>query len=410
MAKNNQIENNFLDGIDLGTSSTIKLDDSDLSQVLSETLNPNDEIIEIPQEDEDNNIVEASDSFFSKENKSDERLVNSFFEKDTKKNKPSTKEEEDSSEEEEEEDIDEANEDSNDIDGIDDIDHINTFNSLLKSLEKKGIMRPTNSDWKVESEDDLIQRFEYEGQMRASEMLDSLFSKYGENNRKFVEDIVLKGLDPFSYLESAKDIATLENLDVDDEDNLRQVYLEYEVQILGNSIDKAKKNLKRIEDSGDLEDEGRDAYEELKKLKEIQLERNIKVKEQEEKQKNLFKQQTKVAIESFLKDSLKTKNFDGVQVTSQDASDMMDYLTIDRYQLPDGSTISEFDKDLLELRRPENLKTKMKLALLLKNKLKLDRIKLDEKSNESTSLFNSLKRKQKQKNIGTKPDHMKGFL
>ena len=65
-------------------------------------------------------------------------------------------------------------------------------------------------------------------------------------------------------------------------------------------------------------------------------------------------------------DKLKTKEFDGIPLNPKLASEVQDFLLVDKYKTASGELLSDFDKMILDLKKPENHSTKVKLALLLK--------------------------------------------
>jgi len=48
------------------------------------------------------------------------------------------------------------------------------------------------------------------------------------------------------------------------------------------------------------------------------------------------------------------------------ASEIQDFLITEKYKTPSGETLTDFDKTILDLKRPENHTLKVKVALLLK--------------------------------------------
>jgi hypothetical protein len=48
------------------------------------------------------------------------------------------------------------------------------------------------------------------------------------------------------------------------------------------------------------------------------------------------------------------------------AGELQDFLLTDKYKTNSGETLTDFDKTILELKRPENHEKKVKLGLLLK--------------------------------------------
>ena len=69
------------------------------------------------------------------------------------------------------------------------------------------------------------------------------------------------------------------------------------------------------------------------------------------------------------------------------ASELQDFLLVDKYKTKTGETLTDFDKAILDMKRPENHESKVKLALLLKimekdpNLSTIQRVGITKKSN-----------------------------
>jgi hypothetical protein len=97
---------------------------------------------------------------------------------------------------------------------------------------------------------------------------------------------------------------------------------------------------------------------------------------------------------------LKTKEFDGIPLNPKLASELQDFLLVDKYKTPSGETLTDFDKTILELKRPENHAMKVKLGLLLKILEKdptLSTIQRTGVTKKSTQLFEEVARQTSKK-------------
>jgi hypothetical protein len=83
-------------------------------------------------------------------------------------------------------------------------------------------------------------------------------------------------------------------------------------------------------------------------------------------QQAAVKQQYVQNVQSVLQEKLKVKEFDGIPLNPKLAGELQDFLLVDKYKTASGETLTDFDKTILELKRPENHATKVKLGLLLK--------------------------------------------
>ena len=71
-------------------------------------------------------------------------------------------------------------------------------------------------------------------------------------------------------------------------------------------------------------------------------------------------------VQSIVQEKLKAKEFDGIPLNPKLASELQDFLLVDKYKTTSGETLTDFDRTILELKRPENHAMKVKVALLLK--------------------------------------------
>jgi hypothetical protein len=71
-------------------------------------------------------------------------------------------------------------------------------------------------------------------------------------------------------------------------------------------------------------------------------------------------------VQSVLQEKLKLKEFDGIPLNPKLAGELQDFLLTDKYKTPSGETLTDFDRTILDLKRPENHEKKVKLGLLLK--------------------------------------------
>ena len=81
---------------------------------------------------------------------------------------------------------------------------------------------------------------------------------------------------------------------------------------------------------------------------------------------NIFHFDVFCYINQILQEKLKTKEFDGIPLNPKLANELQDFLLVDKYRTPSGETLTDFDRTILELKKPENHAMKVKVGLLLK--------------------------------------------
>ena len=100
---------------------------------------------------------------------------------------------------------------------------------------------------------------------------------------------------------------------------------------------------------------------EAKKLQQLEAQ-----SQQEQQQKQAIKQQYVTNVQTILTDKVKEKEFDGIPINSNLANELQDFLLVDKWKTPSGETLTDFDRSILDLKRPENHELKVKVGLLLK--------------------------------------------
>jgi hypothetical protein len=63
---------------------------------------------------------------------------------------------------------------------------------------------------------------------------------------------------------------------------------------------------------------------------------------------------------------VKAKEFDGIPINPKLATELQDFLLVDKWKTPSGETLTDFDRAILDLKRPENHAQKVKVGLILK--------------------------------------------
>lgn len=289
-----------------------------------------------------------------------------------------------------------------------------TFLNLTKELVKAGVFRERDEDSTapVNTPEAFKDRWVKEKQEQSNqEIYNFIMSKHGQEGLDMFDSIFVKGITPKDYLTKFSDIQKFESLDMASEDSQKLVYREA-LRRQGLSEDKIERKLQRTIDYGDLEEETRDLHEIL--VKQEREDMNLKVAEaaEEAETQRAMKQQYVNNLQGIIGGKLKEREFDGIPVTDKVARETFDYLTTERWVLPSGEKLTDFDKDILELRDPKNHEMKVKLALLLKSKLDLSKIKSKVVSAEASRVFDTLVRRdtQQRRTSKTAPAVNKTFL
>lgn len=219
-----------------------------------------------------------------------------------------------------------------------------------------------------------------------NDTLENFLSRYGDDYKEMFDAVFVKGVDPKTYLGHFSKLSDIANLDMKIEANQVKVYTEY-LRKQGFAEDKIEARVQKAKVNGDLEEDSTDfqkvlAEQEAKDLQSVTDNQEQK-KLGEKRQKQVFAQNAN----KVLVDKVQEKEFDGIPVSDQIARRAMQFLTAENWKLPTGEDITEFDKFMLELRRPENHALKVKVALLAMNNFDLTKVKIKEKNENTSTAF-----------------------
>lgn len=359
MADNNEnISFNIVDTMEMAGNTELI---NDLMSPETTSTSP-DEVQLIVKEVEEEEPVATAPSKKPKEidpdkDKSDdgESLISSFLEDDDKDDDddlpvpPKAKSPEESSQEE-----------SDSTDG-------NQFSALANDLFKLGVFTKDEDedDVAISTPEEFLERFQAEKKKGASEIVENFIGQFGEDYQKAFEAIFVKGADPKEYFSTYNNVVSFAEMDLSSTDNqikvVRQTLIDQ-----GFDEEDVDTEVERLQNYGDLENVATKYHKvlvkkEAQKLQKIEEQAAIQLQ-----QKQAIRNQYINNVQNILQEKLKTKEFDGIPLSPKTASELQDFLLVDKYKTVSGETLTDFDKAILELKRPENHEQKVKVALLLK--------------------------------------------
>jgi hypothetical protein len=274
------------------------------------------------------------------------------------------------------------------------------FNSIAAEMVKVGIFIPDEDEEgnevipEVTSGEDLLELFQLNARRVASETIENFLNSKGPEAREIFDNVINKGVDPREYLSRYAKVQDFKNLDLTNEDNQEKVVREFYRQA-GLAPDSIDKKVKQLKDHSELANEAEEAHKVVLKREQdnIQLLADKKIKDDQDKARVRSEYVNNLA--RILNEKAKAKEFDGIPLDPKNAQEVFNDLTVERYTLGD-QLLTEFDKNILELNRPNNHPLKVKVALLLRM-LQTDPklLSLSKKviSKESSSAFQSLKKR-----------------
>lgn len=196
-------------------------------------------------------------------------------------------------------------------------------------------------------------------------MVDNFIGQFGEDYQKAFDAIFVKGVDPKDYFGAFNQIQSFAEMDLTQEANQVAV-IKQALTDQGFDPEDVTTEVERLKNYGDLESVATKHHKVLIKKEAVKLQQLEQQKEAQLQQQAQYKQQYVQNVNSVLQDKLKAKEFDGIPLNPKLAGELQDFLVTDKYKTNSGETLTDFDKTILELKRPENHEKKVKVALLLK--------------------------------------------
>jgi hypothetical protein len=257
---------------------------------------------------------------------------------------------------------------SEDTEESSDDQEVTQFGALAKDLLKLGVFSTDEDDDEEEeitTPEQFLERFQKEKQKGAIEVVNNFIGQFGDDYKKAFDAIFVKGVDPKEYFGTYNNILNFADMDLSEESNQVRV-IKQALTDQGFEDDDIETEVERLKNYGDLETVATKHHKVLVKKEAAKLQQLEQKSQQELQQKQAIKEEYITNVQSVLQEKLKAKEFDGIPINPKLANELQDFLLVDRYRTNSGETITEFDKTILELKRPENHEKKVKLGLLLK--------------------------------------------
>lgn len=279
------------------------------------------------------------------------------------------------------------------------------FVALSRDLFKLGVFTKDEDEQDVEisTPEQFLEKFNAEKKKGAIEIVDNFIGQFGEDYQKAFDAIFVKGVDPKDYFGAYNKVVSFAELDISQESNQEQV-IRQALTDQGFDPEDITTEIERLKNYGDLETVATRHHKVLVKKEAAKLQQMEQEAEQMQRQRAMVRNQYIQNVQSVLQDKLKAKEFDGIPLNPKLASELQDFLLVEKYKTQSGETLTDFDKTILELKRPENHALKVKVGLLLKILEKdptLSTIQKTGVTKKSTQLFEEVARQTTKKSTGT---------
>jgi len=271
----------------------------------------------------------------------------------------------DATDEEEEEEI--PKEVVDDVEGEGEETDTTKFTALSKDLFDLGVFTKDEDeeDTVIGSPQELLERFQSEKKKGAIMMVNDFIGQFGDDYQKAFDAIYVKGVNPKEYFGVYDSTVNFAEIDLTDENNQVSV-LRKALTEQGFESEDVDAQIEQLRNYGDLEVTAQRHHKVLVKKEAAKLQEMEAQSERLLQQKQIIKNQYISNVQGILQDKLKEKSFDGIPINPRLAHELQDFLLVDKYKTASGETLTDFDKAILEMKRPENHASKVKIALLLK--------------------------------------------
>lgn len=278
---------------------------------------------------------------------------------------------------------------------IDDAPEVNQFETLSDDLYELGIFTEIEGEEKPKTAEEFLEKWENEKKAGIQSELGKYLGRYGQKHIDAFNAIFVNGADPEVFYQKTAVIESVRELDLDDESNQERIVRAY-YRKQGIAEDKIEKKISKLKDYDDLKDEAETSQELLAKHEEAELQRiqaDTQAKHQaKEKQEQFFQQ----SLQKILADKIKAKDFDGLPVNDKIAAKAYDTLVTKKYVIPaTGEQITDADVFLMDLKKPENYETLLKIILLKDSGFDFSKVKTKAVTEATNELFKSVHNKEK---------------
>jgi len=256
---------------------------------------------------------------------------------------------------------------ADDSDADDDEPQGTQFTALANDLYKLGVFTADDDEdpQPVSTAEEFLERFNEEKKKGASEMVQNFIAQFGEDYQEAFDAIFVKGVNPKEYFGTYNQIVNFAEMDLNDENNQVKI-MKQALADQGFDPEDIDTEIERLQNYGDLESVATKHHKVLVKKEAAKLQQLEQKSEAELRQKAAIRNQYIDNVQTILQEKVKAKEFDGIPINPKLATELQDFLLVDKWKTPTGETLTDFDRAILDMKRPENHEMKVKVGLLLK--------------------------------------------
>jgi hypothetical protein len=346
---------------DLLAPETASGNPEDVEPIVNEVETPKQEANDGPKKGKDIIPPKSVDGKTDEEKQTGESLIADFLSDVEEEEEVEEKKEPEATEAEAE-----AEEETDDVENEDPKEGTQ-FSALAGDLFDLGVFTKNSEDEEISinTAEEFLDRFTAEKKKGASELVQNFIGQFGEDYQNAFESIFVKGVDPKEYFGTYNQIVNFTEMDLSKENNQKSV-MRQALSDQGFETEDIGKEIERLENYGDLESVATRHHKVLVKKEAVKLQKLDKEAQDVQEQKVAIRNQYVQNVQTILTDKLKEKEFDGIPINNNLANELQDFLLVDKWKTPAGENLTDFDRAILDLKRPENHEMKVKVGLLLK--------------------------------------------
>jgi len=241
------------------------------------------------------------------------------------------------------------------------------FSALANDLFKLGVFTNDEDEENepVSTAEEFLERFNSEKKKGASEIVQNFIGQFGEDYQEAFDAIFVKGVNPKEYFGTYNQVVDFAEMDLSDENNQVRI-IKQALTDQGFDPEDVETEVERLRNYGDLESVSAKHHKVLVKKEAAKLQQMESKSAAELQQKQQVRNQYIANVQSILQNKIKDKEFDGIPINPKIASELQDFLLVDKWKTPSGETLTDFDRAILDMKRPENHEMKVKVGLILK--------------------------------------------
>ena len=280
------------------------------------------------------------------------------------------------------------------------------FAALSNDLFKLGVFTKDDEeeDIAISTPEEFLERFEAEKKKGAIDVVNNFIGQFGEDYQNAFQSIFVNGVNPKDYYSTYNAIENFSEMDLSNESNQVAV-IKQALEDQGFDPEDITSEVERLKNYGDLESVAAKHHKVLIKKEATKLQKLEEERTTQLQQQAAIKQQYHQNVNTVLQEKIKSKEFDGIPLNPKLATELQDFLLAEKWKTPSGETLTDFDRTILDLKRPENHALKVKVGLLLKILEKdptLSTIQKSGLSKKSNELFGEVARQASKSSVKSK--------